>query len=119
MRSKKTGKRIIKIEVTKNYVIEDYRNPPNVIKFVKKEIVDRDGYRDLVTLAIVKDPKTGETKTVATSFWRPINKPSAKRLVRDYLKKYPNKVKFLDPDKKHYFLNEITTHSLLEFLDII
>jgi hypothetical protein len=99
-------KKIIKIEVTKNYIIEDYKNPPNVIKYVKKEIEDKNGFRNLATLAIIKDPKTGETKTVITSFWRPINKPSAKRLLKYYLKNYPNKVKFSNQEVKEKYLNE-------------
>lgn len=98
-------KKITKIEVKKNYVIETYKKPPNVIKYVRKTIVDKNGFHNIATLAIVKDPDGG-TKTVITSFWRPINKPSAKRLLKYYLKNYPRKVKFANSELKEKYLKE-------------
>lgn len=103
---KRRHRKIIKLEVKDNYIIEDYENPKNVIKYVKKEVIDKDGYRNLLTLAIIKDPETGETKTVATSFWRPSNKPSAKKLLRYYLKKYPDKVHFSNEKVKQKYIRE-------------
>jgi len=99
-------KKIIKIEVSKNYIIEDYKNPPNAISYVKKTIVDKDGFHNIATLAIVKDPETGDTKTVITSFWRPINKPSARRILKHFLKTNPSKVKFKSKDLKEKYLSE-------------
>jgi len=99
-------KKIIKIEVSKNYIIEDYKNPPNVIKYVKKTIVDKDGFHNIATLAIVKDSETGETKTVITSFWRPINKPSARRILKHFLKTNPSKVRFKSKELKEKYLSE-------------
>ena len=33
-------RKILKLEVKPNYIIEDYEDPKDVIKYVKKEIVD-------------------------------------------------------------------------------
>jgi hypothetical protein len=98
-------RKILKLEVKPNYIIEDYEDPKDVIKYVKKEIVDKEGYRNLLTLAVVKD-ENGGTKTVATSFWRPISKPSARRQLRMYLKKYPNKVHFANRELRKKYLRE-------------
>jgi hypothetical protein len=105
------SKKIIKIEVKKNYIIETYKKPSNVIKYVRKTIVDKNGFHNIATLAIVKD-SDGGTKTVITSFWRPINKPSAKRLLKYYLKNYPKKVKFNTNETKENYLSEnLTQHT--------
>ncbi|MBT3298814.1 hypothetical protein HN385_07820 [archaeon] len=104
-------KKITKIEVKKNYIIETYKKPPNVIKYVRKTIVDKNGFHNIATFAIVKDPDKG-TKTVMTSFWRPINKPSAKRLLKYYLKNYPKKVKFATEElKKEYLTENLNTNT--------
>ena len=112
-------KRIIKLEVKKNYIIEVYETPPNVIKYVRKEVVDKEGFRNIVNLAIVRDGTS--TKTVATSFWRPINKPSAKQQLKKYLKKYPKKVTFANEEVKQKFLGESNKYfkrSVLEYMGI-
>jgi len=44
-------KKIVKIEVKKNYIIESYKKPKNVIKYVRKEIIDKNGFHNLATLA--------------------------------------------------------------------
>jgi hypothetical protein len=103
-------KKITKIEVKKNYIIETYKKPPNVIKYVRKTIVDKNGFHNIATFAIVKDPDRG-TKTVMTSFWRPINKPSAKRLLKYYLKNYPKRVKFANSELKEKYLTESLTYN--------
>jgi len=67
------GKKVIKVERTKNFIIEDYKDPP------KKEI---EGYRSkrlpngtLVTVAILRKrgPRGGRTEVVN------IKKPRGKR----------------------------------------
>ncbi len=62
-------RKVLKIERTKNYVVEDYRNPP------KKDIV---GYRrvktksgHIVNVAILKKKGPRGGRTVATSVWHP------------------------------------------------
>lgn len=105
MSEKLYSKKIIKIEVKTNYIVVDFANPPNVIKYVKKVIQSKSGDRDLLTLAIIKDPD-GNTKTVATSLWRPINSKSGRVLVKYYLKNHPKKVHFSSSSVKYKFLNE-------------
>lgn len=64
--------KIIKQTETKNYNIDDYRNPPkrNILGYRTKVIVDKDGNRHLMRLAIVKD-KNNNTVMKPTSFWHP------------------------------------------------
>jgi len=97
--------KIVKLEVSKNYIIESYKKPNKPIKYVSKEIVDKQGFRNLAKFAIVKS-EDNQTKTVITSLWRPANKPSAKRLLKYYLKNYPKKVKFLNQEIKEKYLKE-------------
>jgi len=110
--------RIIKIVVKKNYLVTDYEDPPKfkIKQYKRKEIVDRNGYRNLLTIAIMKDGNT-----IATSYWRPLNKPKAKRLLRYYLKYYPNKVKFENEDTKNEILGEsiFTKRSVLEYCGLL
>ena len=99
------SKKITKIEIKPNYIVIDFTNPPNVIKYVRKVIHSKSGDRDLLTLAIIKDPN-GDTKTVATSLWKPINSKSGRKLVRYYLRNYPKKVhgRFLNESSIVLFL---------------
>lgn len=65
-------RKIIKKEETKNFKIDDYKNPPKkkILGYRTKEVRKKSsGEKRLVKLALVKDPKKG-VKTVATSFWR-------------------------------------------------
>jgi hypothetical protein len=109
MSEKQYSKKITKIEIKPNYIVVDFTNPPNVIKYVRKVIQSKSGDRDLLTLAIIKDPNgdpNGDTKTVATSLWKPINSKSGRKLVRYYLRKDPKKVCFSSSSAKYKFLNE-------------
>ena len=74
--------RTTKIVDKPNFVVEDFRNPPkkNIIGWRRKKIKDKDGYEHIINLAIIKDPKTGKTKTVATSLWHSKEEPKAKKL---------------------------------------
>lgn len=77
LEEKKKGPKIIKKTSTKNYEVEDYKNPPK--KKMKKEdgepkyrtkvVKGKDGKKHLLRLAIMKDkgPKGGQTKV--TSKW--------------------------------------------------
>lgn len=65
--------KVIKRTQTKNWKVEDYKNPPEknivgwrTIKTKKKST----GEPRLVKLALVKDPDTGQVKTRITSLWR-------------------------------------------------
>jgi hypothetical protein len=112
---KNKKKRVIKIEVSKNYVIEVYEKPPRVIKYVRKVIKDKKGFYNIVTIAIVKDTKGG-TKAVLTSFWRPINKPSAQRILKRHLKLFPKKVIFKNEEvKKKYLKESVATSGIISF----
>lgn len=113
--------KIIKIEVTKNYIISDYKNPPTnqIIKYTRKEILTKHGQRDLITFAVTKQ-KDGSTKLIPTSLWRPIKSASGRRILKLYLKKYPNKVKFHSPELRKQFLEEqeyINTKSITMFME--
>jgi hypothetical protein len=114
------NKKIIKIEVKPNYIVCDFEDPPNVIKYVRKEIISKQGNRDLLTLAVIKDPDTNTTKTVATSLWRPIKSKSGRKILRYYLKYHPKKVHFANEELKKQFLHETTVvfnQSILKFLE--
>ena len=73
-----------KIETTKNYVVEDYRNPPKelVSKYRRKEIIDKEGERHLATFAILNKlgKKAKGVKTIMTSMWHPKSEPKAQML---------------------------------------
>lgn len=107
MQSNNIEPKIIKIEVTKNYIVSDYQNPPKekIIKFVRKEIINKHGDRDLITFAVTRQ-KDNTTKLIPTSLWRPLKSRSGKRILKYYLKKYPNKVKFHNPELRRQFLEE-------------
>jgi hypothetical protein len=65
--------KIIKKTTTKNYNVDDYKNPPkkNIQGYRTKTLHSKDnGKKILVKLAIVKDPETGKTKTQKTSIWK-------------------------------------------------
>ena len=113
--------KIIKMEVTKNYIISDYQNPPaNItIKFVRKEILTKHGDRDLMTFAVTKQ-KDGSTKLIPTSLWRPIKSKRARQILKQYMRKYPNKVKFDSLELKQEFLGEqfnINSKSIAMFME--
>jgi len=104
MEKNKNKKKVVKIEVSKNYIIEVYEKLPNVIKYVRKVIKDKKGFHNIVTMAIIKDGNS--TKAVLTSFWRPINKPSAQRILKRHLKLFPKKVVFKNEEVKKKYLKE-------------
>jgi hypothetical protein len=113
--------KIIKIEVLKNYIVSDYKNPPNtkILRYVRKEVITKHGERNLITFAVVKE-KDGSTKLIPTSLWRPINSKAGKRILRYYLKKYPKKVKFSNDDLRQQFIKEnqdVKTKSITIFME--
>lgn len=61
-------RKTIKIEHTKNYVVEDYKNPPkkDVVAYRRKKV---DGH--VLTLAILKKKGPRGGRTVVTSIWHP------------------------------------------------
>lgn len=109
------NKKIIKIEVKPNYIVTDFEDPLNVIKYVRKEIISKTGDRDLITLAIIKD-SNGDTKTVATSFWRPIKSKSGRKILKYYLKNHRKKVRFANDTLKKQFLHEAYNRSVVLYL---
>jgi hypothetical protein len=64
-----------KIEQTKNYVVEDYKNPPKkfISKYRRKTIIDKDGTRHLLTIAFLNKlgRKVTGHKSIMTSLWHP------------------------------------------------
>ena len=73
-----------KVVVTKNYVVEDFKNPPkeHIEKYRRKEIIDNEGKRHLATFAILnkKGREAEGVKTVMTSMWHPKDEEKAKEL---------------------------------------
>ncbi len=61
---------------TKNYKVKELENDldkvpkKNIVGYRRKVVQGKDGSRNLINLAIVKDPETGSTKTIATSHWK-------------------------------------------------
>lgn len=111
MESKKT--KIIAVWVKTNYIVTDFEKPSNIkiIRYVRKEIIGKDGNKNLLTLAVTKDG------LVATSFWRPIKSKSGQKILRDYLKTNPKKVHFLNPELKQKYLHESFSKSIVMFLE--
>lgn len=67
-KAKKKERKPIKIEHTKNYVVEDYKNPPakDVVAYRRKKV---DGH--VLTLAVLKKKGPRGGRTVVTSIWHP------------------------------------------------
>lgn len=65
--------KVIKKTSTKNYIVSDYKNPPekDVKAYRRKVIYDKDGLKHIITVAILKKkgPKGGRTRI--TSIWHP------------------------------------------------
>lgn len=68
MRHMARRRKVIGIENKPNYVVEDFKNPPEdeVIGYRRKRV---DGH--LLTLAILKDKGPRGGRTVVTSVWHP------------------------------------------------
>lgn len=66
---------VIKQVSTKNYTVDDYKNPPKkfISKFRRKSIIDNSGNKHLLTFAILnkEGKKATGKKTIATSLWHP------------------------------------------------
>lgn len=77
-------KSVEKIAITKNYVVEDYKNPPKeeISKYRRKEIIDKTGQRHLATFAILNKlgQKAKGVKTVMTSMWHPKTEDKAQKI---------------------------------------
>lgn len=66
---KRGSKKVIGIETTKNYVVEDFKNPPKsqVIAYRTKKLPD--GHLARIAILKKKGPRGG--RTVITSLWHP------------------------------------------------
>jgi hypothetical protein len=108
--------KITTVWVKTNYIVTDFKLPSNMkaIRYVRKEIISKQGNRNLLTLAVTKDSE-GNTKLIPTSFWRPVKSKSAQAILREYLKKEPKKVKFLNQSLKEKYLHE--SKSVVLFLE--
>lgn len=77
---------VTKVLKTKNFVVEDFRNPPKkfISKYRKKEIIDDEGQRHLATFAVLNKmgQKAKGVKTVMTSMWHPKSEPKARILAK-------------------------------------
>lgn len=84
-----------RLAVTKNYVIEDYKNPSKkkIEGFRTKKIIDKDGYKHLIKFALLKGGGT-----VKTSFRHHKNEPKAKQLLRKW-RKSKKKIKYIGSAK--------------------
>lgn len=73
------NRKIIKKEETKNYNIDDYKNPSekNIQKdennkpmYRRKTIIDKNGKKNIITVAIMKDKGPQGGSTQITSKWK-------------------------------------------------
>jgi len=71
------------VEETENYVIERFEPPEekSAVKYRRKVVYDKQGYRHLLTIAIL--PRKGERggRTIVTSIWHPKEEPRAKTII--------------------------------------
>jgi hypothetical protein len=77
-----------KVTLTKNYVVEDFKDKPKenfISKWRRKVIFDKMGRRHLLNLAILN--KTGREslgkKEVATSLWHPKEEKKAQNIAKE------------------------------------
>jgi len=69
------------VEETPNYIIQKIRkDPPDAIKYRREEVYDKDGYRHLLTVAVVSRKGKRGGRTVVTSIWHPKDEPKARKL---------------------------------------
>lgn len=83
------------IEEKRNYIIEKINEVPSSAKDVKyrrKVVYDKDGYRHILNIAIYKT-KNNKRKTLVTSIWHPKEEPKAKELARKHRRQLINLVK--------------------------
>jgi hypothetical protein len=86
--------RVEKIEVSKNYVIEDLKDKPaeeDIETYRRKVVYDKDGNRHLLNLAILKNGKG----TQVTSIWHDKKEASARSKLNRWKKTDPERVKEL------------------------
>lgn len=78
--------KVEKIEQSKNYVIEDYKNPPKefISRWRRKTITDKSGTRHLGTIAFLnkKGRQAIGRKSIMTSLWHPKSENKAKTLLQ-------------------------------------
>jgi hypothetical protein len=87
-------KHVEKIEVSKNYIIEDLKDKPantDIETYRRKVIYDKDGNRHLLNIAILKNGKG----TKVTSIWHDKKEASAKSKLYRWKKTDPERVKDL------------------------
>ena len=71
------------VEETPNYVVQKIRkDPPDAIKYRRKVVYDKHGYRHLLTIAVVSRKGKRGGRTVLTSIWHPKREPKAQDLLR-------------------------------------
>ncbi|MFA7202816.1 MAG: hypothetical protein WC188_03795 [Candidatus Caldatribacteriota bacterium] len=84
-------KHIEKIEVSKNYIIQNLKNKPpkeDIETYRKKVVYDKDGNKHLLNLAILKNGKG----TKLTSIWHDKKEGSAKSMLSKWKESDPDKV---------------------------
>lgn len=83
--------KVEKVEVTKNYIIQDLKDKPpesEIATYRRKTVLDKDGNKHIVNLAILKNGKG----TKATSIWHTKKEGSARSMLNRWKKNSPEKV---------------------------
>jgi hypothetical protein len=82
--------KVDKVEVSKNYIIQDLKDRPpesEIATYRRKVVLDKDGNKHIINLAILKG---GGTK--ATSIWHTKKESSARSMLNREKKTNPEKV---------------------------
>ena len=92
--------KVDKVEVSRNYIIQDLKDRPpeeDIETYRRKTVIDKNGDKHLITLAILK---SGGTK--ATSIWHTKKEGSARSMLSRLKKTNPEKVHIKDdPEDDH------------------
>lgn len=83
--------KVEKIEVSKNYIIQDLKDRPpesEIETYRRKITYDKDGNKHIINLAILKNGKGAK----ATSIWHTKKEGSARSMLNRWKKKQPDKV---------------------------
>jgi len=90
-RADKTDEKVEKVEVSKNYIVQDLKDRPpesEISTYRRKTVIDKDGNKHIINLAILKNGKGVK----ATSVWHPKKEGSARSMLNRWKKEKPDKV---------------------------
>ncbi|MGB9886904.1 MAG: hypothetical protein ACPLRW_07905 [Moorellales bacterium] len=73
-------RKIIKVEQKPNYVVEDYKNPPEKDIIGYRRVKTKSGH--IINVAILKKKGPRGGRTVATSLWHPKSEKRTEKAAR-------------------------------------